>query len=108
MGSAPYHPTSFLNVADLWQTLDDFHALLATWLIGQRLWERAIHMISDVQKLLDQYWAWLKDKTKLREIDGNWVEITTPHIDRHNDYLQIYARRQNGTFGSDRRWLHDQ
>jgi len=54
-------------------------------------------MISDVQELLDQYWAWLKDKTKLREVDGNWVEITTPHIDRHNDYLQIYARRQNGT-----------
>lgn len=53
-------------------------------------------MISDVQKLLDQYWAWLKDKTKLREIDGDWVEITTPHLDRHNDYLQIYARRQNG------------
>lgn len=53
-------------------------------------------MISDVQILLDQYWAWLKDKTKLREIDRDWVEITTPHIDRHNDYLQIYARRQNG------------
>src|SRR3990172_82051 len=54
-------------------------------------------MINDVQILLDQYWAWLKDKTKLREINGDWVEITTPHIDRHNDYLQIYARRQNGT-----------
>ena len=54
-------------------------------------------MISDVQELLDQYWVWLKDKTKLREVDGNWIEITTPHIDRHNDYLQIYARRQNGT-----------
>lgn len=53
-------------------------------------------MISDVEKLLDQYWAWLRDKTKLREIDRDWVEITTPHIDRHNDYLQIYARRQNG------------
>lgn len=54
-------------------------------------------MIDQVQELLDQYWAWLKDKTKLREVDGEWVEITTPHLDRHNDYLQIYARRQNGT-----------
>lgn len=54
-------------------------------------------MIDQVQELLDQYWAWLKDKTKLREVGGEWVEITTPHLDRHNDYLQIYARRQNGT-----------
>lgn len=53
-------------------------------------------MINEVQQLLDQYWAWLKDKTKLREVGGEWVEITTPHLDRHNDYLQIYARRMNG------------
>lgn len=53
-------------------------------------------MINEVQQLLDQYWAWLKDKTKLREVGGEWVEITTPHLDRHNDYLQIYARRING------------
>lgn len=52
-------------------------------------------MINQVQQLLDQYWVWLKDKTKLREVGGEWVEITTPHLDRHNDYLQIYARRQN-------------
>ena len=54
-------------------------------------------MINEVQQLLDQYWVWLKDKTKLREVGGEWVEITTPHLDRHNDYLQIYARRKNGS-----------
>jgi hypothetical protein len=54
-------------------------------------------MIDEVQQRLDQYWAWLKDRTKLREVGGEWVEITTSHLDRHNDYLQIYARRQNGT-----------
>ncbi len=54
-------------------------------------------MISDVQKLLDQYWAWLRDKTTLREV-SDWVEITTPYIDRHNDRLQIYAKRRNGGF----------
>ena len=53
-------------------------------------------MINEVQQLLDQYWVWLRDKTKLREVGGEWVEITTPHLDRHNDYLQIYARRKNG------------
>lgn len=54
-------------------------------------------MISDVQKLLDQYWAWLRDKTTLREV-SDWVEITTPYIDRHNDRLQIYAKRRNGGY----------
>lgn len=54
-------------------------------------------MISEVQKLLDDYVRWLKDKTKLRQID-DWVEITTPYLDRHNDYLQVYAKRENGNF----------
>lgn len=54
-------------------------------------------MIQDVQRLLDAYHAWLKDKTVLRQID-QWVEITTPYLDRHNDYVQIYAKRANGGF----------
>ena len=52
-------------------------------------------MITDVQTLLEQYWEWLRNKTTLREI-SDYVEITTPCLDRHNDYLQIYAKRQNG------------
>ena len=54
-------------------------------------------MIQDIQNLLDAYHAWLKDKTALRQID-QWVEITTPYLDRHNDYVQIYAKRSNGGF----------
>ena len=54
-------------------------------------------MIDDVQALLDQYWAWLRDKTTLRQV-GDWVGITTPYLDRHNDHLQIYARLRNGSF----------
>ena len=54
-------------------------------------------MIEEVQSLLDQYWAWLRDRTSLREI-GDWTEITTPYLDRHNDCLQIYAKRVNGGF----------
>lgn len=41
-------------------------------------------MIGEVQSLLDQYWIWLRDRTSLREI-GDWTEITTPYLDRHND-----------------------
>lgn len=54
-------------------------------------------MIQDIQRLLDDYYAWLKSKAALREID-QWVEITTPYLDRHNDYVQIYAKRADGGF----------
>lgn len=54
-------------------------------------------MIEEIQKLLDEYILWLKDKTKLRQIN-QWIEITTPYIDRHNDCLQIYVKRENGKF----------
>lgn len=52
-------------------------------------------MIEEAQNLMDRYWAWLRDQTTLRKV-GDWVEITTPYLDRHNDYLQIYARRDQG------------
>ncbi len=54
-------------------------------------------MINEIQDLLDRYLSWLKDKTVLRQIK-DWVEITTPYIDRHNDYLQIYVKRDNSGF----------
>jgi hypothetical protein len=54
-------------------------------------------MIQDIQGMVDAYHAWLKDKSTLRQID-DWVEITTPYLDRHNDYVQIYAKRSNGGF----------
>lgn len=43
--------------------------------------------------LISRYYEWLKAKTSWREING-WVEITTPYLDRHNDYIQIYLRQQ--------------
>ena len=54
-------------------------------------------MIDEINKLLTDYTTWLKDKTVLRKID-NWIEITTPYLDRHNDYLQIFAKRENGGY----------
>ena len=52
-------------------------------------------MIDEIRKLIDEYTAWLKDKTALRQV-GDWIEITTPYLDRHNDYIQIYVKRENG------------
>src|SRR5512145_279363 len=54
-------------------------------------------MIDEIKKLLEEYRAWLKDSTKLREVEET-VEITTPYLDRHNDHIQIYAQRNNGGY----------
>ena len=54
-------------------------------------------MIKKVQVLLDSYYRWLRKQTALRELK-DWIEITTPYLDRHNDCLQIYVRRVNGGF----------
>lgn len=54
--------------------------------------------VLEIEKLLNDYRAWLNDRTTLREVNDAWVEITTPYLDRHNDALQIYARAQNGGY----------
>ena len=54
-------------------------------------------MIQEIQRLMDAYHAWLRDKSLLRQVD-QWVEITTPYLDRHNDYIQIYAKAANSGF----------
>lgn len=54
-------------------------------------------MIVEAEQLVDKYLTWLRDRTGLREL-GDFVEITTPFLDRHNDYLQVYLRRDNGGF----------
>ena len=65
--------------------------------------------VAEIEKLLKDYRAWLKDKTTLRELNGDWVEITTPYLDRHNDALQIYARGENGDYllSDDSYIIHD-
>ncbi len=65
--------------------------------------------VAEIEKLLGDYQVWLADKTTLRDIDGDWVEITTPYLDRHNDALQIYARKENGGFllSDDSYTIHD-
>ena len=54
-------------------------------------------MINEIQDLLERYLCWLKDKTVLRQVK-DWIEITTPYLDRHNDYMQIYAKRDSNGF----------
>lgn len=54
-------------------------------------------MISEIQRLYDDYPVWLKDKTTFQQIN-EWVEITTPYLDRHNDCIQIYAKKHNSGY----------
>lgn len=53
-------------------------------------------MVQGVQDLVEEYAKWLRDKTVLRQVeDSDWVEITTPFLDRHNDYIQVYVRKHD-------------
>ena len=47
---------------------------------------------------MDAYRSWQKDRTTIQSVHGDWVEITTPFLDRHNDKLQIYAKSTNGGY----------
>ena len=41
------------------------------------------------QQLVDSYLDWLKERITVKNIDQS-LEITTPFMDRHNDFMQIY------------------
>lgn len=53
--------------------------------------------IGEIRRLLDAEHGWRKYDPVLRQV-GQWVEITTPYLDRHGDYIQIYAKQVNGWF----------
>lgn len=37
-------------------------------------------MIDEISGLLDQYAQWVRDKNVLREVNEQYVEITTPYL----------------------------
>jgi hypothetical protein len=50
-----------------------------------------------IDKLLDDYFCFLKQKTLVTEIpSSDWIEINTPFTDMFNDTIEIYAKKQNG------------
>lgn len=55
-------------------------------------------MMAELDSLLDSYVRWLRNKSALRRINDEYIEITTPYLDRHNDYTQIYVRKHNGGY----------
>ena len=47
--------------------------------------------VNEIARLVEQYQLWLKDKTTLKSVHADWVEISTPFLDRRNDFIQLYA-----------------
>ena len=45
-------------------------------------------------ELKEKFVNWLKDEIYVKNI-GEYTEITSPFLDRYNDYLQIYVKLQN-------------
>lgn len=54
-------------------------------------------MFSEIEQLTENYFKWLREKTILKQTQ-EWVEITTPFLDRHNDYVQIYVKKDSDQF----------
>lgn len=53
--------------------------------------------MSWVDKLMDDYYYFLKQKTVITDIPNtNWTEISTPFTDVYNDTIEIYAKKLNG------------
>lgn len=50
-----------------------------------------------ISDLVARYHVWLRDRTVLKKI-RQWTEITTPFLDRHNDYIQIYATKADNGY----------
>ncbi|WP_428070688.1 DUF1829 domain-containing protein [Candidatus Avelusimicrobium alvi] len=53
--------------------------------------------MDSAKKLIEKYYSWLQDKTFLKDF-GEWTEITTPFLDRHNDYIQIYLKKEGDEY----------
>ena len=53
-------------------------------------------MANSCKTLVDAYVRWLRKNITTADINGV-CEISTPFLDRHNDHLQIYVRKDNGS-----------
>lgn len=47
--------------------------------------------MSAMERLIASYTEWFKQNISISNISDDVIEITSPFLDRHNDFLQIYA-----------------
>lgn len=52
-----------------------------------------------LEDLKEQYFSWLRDNYQSEQISNNIQRISTPFLDRNNDFTEIYIVKQNdGTY----------
>ena len=49
------------------------------------------------EPIIEAYLAWLRERISVEQV-GEFVEITTPFLDRHNDRIQVYAKRDDSGY----------
>jgi len=54
--------------------------------------------MDNIQNKINEYYDWLKDKTALKKLNRGWFEIETPYLDRYNDYIQIYIKKDKENY----------
>ena len=47
-----------------------------------------------INDLMNDYYAFLKEKTIVTPNSSNWVEISTPFVGLFNDAIDIYAKKE--------------
>ena len=52
----------------------------------------------DANSFIDTYLAWLKENTIVQQLKNGVIEISSPFLDRHNDYIQIYIVKDENRF----------
>lgn len=53
--------------------------------------------MKNIDTLIENYYSWLKSETEWKNID-EWIEITSPYLDRNNDYIQIYLKKEGTNY----------
>ena len=51
----------------------------------------------DIEKMINEYITWLKSEISISKV-GEYYEITSPFLDRNNDYMQVYIKQNNENF----------
>ena len=54
--------------------------------------------MNNISPLIDNYYKWLRDETTIKEAGKGFVEITAPYLDRNNDYIQIYLKKEDDQY----------
>lgn len=51
---------------------------------------------TECERLIDEYLRWLKQELRVKELEKS-CQITTPFLDRHNDAIEIFVEKHDGS-----------